>query len=152
MAKVKNKILEDEIENSVNKAGMEGGSVTVFVGRGLKEREPFIKLFQKQGEIINNCAPATAKVFLYFLQASQYGNYVEVDIKQISSIMNLSERTVKRSLDELWEKEVIVKNKDLNDKRRNVYYINPLTAWKGNVGDRTKSIKKLVNANQLKLL
>jgi Fic family protein len=150
MAKVKNKTLEDEVRISMDKAGMEG-DVNIFIRGGQKEREPFIKLFQKQSEVINNCAPATAKVFLYFLQASQYGNYIEIDVKQISTIIDLSERTVKRSLDELIKKEVLLKWKDLNDKRRNTYFLNPLTAWKGNPTDRTKSIKAL-NPNQLKLL
>jgi Fic family protein len=143
--------MQEEIANTLSNNGVNSSDINIFIkDRRSKEKEPFVKLFQKQSEIINNCQPATSKLFLYFLQSTQYGNYVEADIKLISGIINLSERTVKRALKELIEKNVIVTYKDTNDKRRNCYYINPFAVWKGNPSDRQKSIKAL-NPDQLLL-
>jgi len=143
MAQIQSKIIKNEIAKTLTDGGVNADDVKVFFSRGQKEKEPFVKFFQKQAEIINSCKPATAKIFIYFLQASQYGNYVEADIKLISGIVSLSPLSVKRGIAELIEKNVIIKYKDLNDKRRNSYYINPFVSWKGNPSERIKVAKHL---------
>lgn len=122
----------------------------------LKEKDKFIKLFQEQAKIINNCKPITAKIFMYFLCECGYSDkegifpYIEVDVFTISRNTNTSESSVKRAVKELMEMGVLLLDKDMNDKRRNTYFINPTMAWKGNPIDRQKSLKKL-NENQLKI-
>lgn len=155
MARLKAKLIENGVENVLNENGMESSKeVSIFISNKSKEKDVFIKFFQAQGAILNNCKPATVKLFNYFLIQSAYGNYVEADIKSISAITDMSERSVKRGLQELVDNGVIVRDKDLNDKRRNMYLINPHIAWKGNPSDRKKIIRnKEINEpiNQLKL-
>jgi hypothetical protein len=76
------------------------------------------------------------------LYTSMYGNFIEIDISQIAVINRMSEISVKRAIKELKEMDVIFIDKDLNDKRRNTYCINPMIAWKGNASDRVKSIDR----------
>jgi predicted transcriptional regulator len=142
MPEIKAKNIKEEIAKSLSNNGVNADNVTMFFSKGQKETDVFIKIFQKQMEIMNSCSGATAKVFLYFLQCAVYGNYVEADLKTIASVINLSLASVKRGLNELKELDVLITDKDTNDKRRNSYYINPLNAWKGNPGDRKKALNK----------
>lgn len=154
MAVLKAKNLERQVNDILVGNGITDNEIKLFVsGRGPREQESFIKLFQAQAKIINSCAPVTVKLFHYFLCEQAYGNYVEVDVKSISLILHISEISVKRGIKELFGLGVIRIDKDLNDRRRNVYFLNPYVAWKGNPGDRLKAIKKIDSEdNQLKLL
>ncbi|NCA22200.1 MAG: hypothetical protein EBS86_13805 [Crocinitomicaceae bacterium] len=149
MAQIKATNATRGIDEVLQGNGINGNDVKVFVGaRGPKETERFVKLFQKQLEIVRRCKPTTVKIFHYFLCEMQYGNYVEADIKVIALINDVSEISVKRALKELIECGVIIIDKDHNDRRRNTYMISPIYAWKGNPGDRIKSLKRL-DQNQL---
>ena len=149
MAKIKATNTTRGIDEVLQGNGIVNNNVSVFVSdRKPKETEEFIKLFQKQLEVVRNCKPITVKIFMYFLCETQYGNYVEADIRAISLINDVSEISVKRALKELIELRVIIIDKDLNDRRRNTYMINPFYAWKGNAGDRKTSLKK-IDQNQL---
>ena len=48
---------------------------------------------------------------------------------------------------------ILVSVRDLADKRRNVYFINPLQSWKGPVVKRIQAVARLkeINADQLSL-
>jgi len=73
----------------------------------------------------------------------QYGNFIEADQKIIAQQTNLSIASVKRSIKELIKCNLLVCTPDMNDKRRNTYYINPHIAWKGNTGDRIRFIDEM---------
>jgi hypothetical protein len=60
----------------------------------------------------------------------------------------LSLPTVKRCVEELMEQHIIIKYQDPQDKRRNVYMVNPQIMWKGKNKERKKIIKA-IDKNQL---
>ena len=152
MPRLKASNLSREINERLEDAGITKNNVNVFLSENtIKEKEPFTKLFQKQSGVIFSAKPVTAKILMYFLCASSYGNYIEADVSDISLLTRISESSVKRAIKELIEMKVLLRDKDLNDKRRNTYYINPHMAWKGNPGDRIKSIEKLDKKDQLSL-
>jgi DNA-binding MarR family transcriptional regulator len=149
MAEIKAVNLKREINETLEGNGINNNEIKIFLGdRKVKEQEPFIKLFQAQSNVVKYLKPVSVKIFHYFLCELQYGNYVEADIKAIALINDISQISVKRAIKELIEVEVIIIDKDLNDRRRNTYFINPYLAWKGNAGDRIKSVKKLEKEKQ----
>ena len=64
-----------------------------------------------------------------------------------------SSKTIVQGIKELIELNVVITLPDIQDKRRNVYYINPYQSWKGKVFNRLKAIKKFLelDPNQLTL-
>jgi predicted transcriptional regulator len=78
---------------------------------------------------------------------------LSIDIDTIAGDLNLSKRTVVRCLNILVVQNVIIKIPHPIDKRRHDYFINPLSAWKGNSNARNKKIKQLekIDKAQLKL-
>lgn len=155
--KIKAENLSRGLDEILAGNGIENNQINIYTQLpGLKERDKFIKLFQEQAKIINNCKPITTKIFFYFLCECGYSDkegifpYIEVDIFTIAKNTNTSESSVKRAIKELIEMGVLLLDKDLNDKRRNTYFINPTMAWKGSPIDRQKSIKML-NENQLQI-
>jgi DNA-binding transcriptional regulator GbsR (MarR family) len=61
--------------------------------------------------------------------------------------LNMSKPTVVNGLKELEENNIIIKYQNVNDNRRHDYFINPITAWKGNSYTRDKQIKKIAGSN-----
>ena len=87
--------------------------------------------------------PATNKVLMYFFASSGYENYVGIDQKTIMEKLSLSKPTVVLALKELDENNIIKKFPNPIDHRRHDYFINPLSAWKGNSFTRKKMIQKI---------
>ena len=94
--------------------------------------------------------PATNKVLMLFFANSAYENYVGMDIVTIGEKLNISERSVINAINELEKNKIIIRTKHPNDKRRNDYFLNPFTSWKGNAESRKKMIE-IIPANQLDL-
>jgi hypothetical protein len=149
MAELRSKNIKEEIAKSLSNNGVNADDVKMFFSKGQKERDVFVKLFQKQSEIINSCSGATVKVFFHFLREMPYGNYVIQDIQYIAATTHLSIPSVKRGIKHLVELDVLIKDTYQPDKRRNNYLINPHIAWKGNAGPRKKSLNKLGKALEL---
>lgn len=93
--------------------------------------------------------PAACKLLLYFLSKTQWDNFIGCNVKTMSEDLNLTERTIIKSTKELKQLSVIISIKDDDDKRRNVYMINPHQSWKGTYTKRKKILKD--NTAQLKL-
>jgi hypothetical protein len=55
--------------------------------------------------------------------------------------------TIINAINELVENNIIIKTDNLSDARRNDYFINPYTAWKGTSKDWYKAKKKVKNNN-----
>lgn len=120
-----------------------------------KDVEVSVNIRQKRGKLPPNimvfqafaylCAtklkPATNKVLMLFFSLSGYENYVGMDVSTIMEELLLSKPTVVNALKELEENNIIVKVVNVTDKRRHDYFINPLSAWKGNSFTRQKMIK-----------
>lgn len=96
--------------------------------------------------------PATNCVLMLLFSQSQYENYVSMDVKTISEMLEYSEQSVVSALNELVKNNIVIKVAHPADKRRNDYFLNPIAAWKGNSYVRKKMITKLEeNKAQLKL-
>jgi hypothetical protein len=48
-----------------------------------------------------------------------------------------------KGLKDLEKNNILVKYKNVNDARRHDYFINPITAWRGNSFTRNEAIKKI---------
>lgn len=96
---------------------------------------------------------STNKVLMFFFSISGYENYVGIDVLTIMEKLKLSKPTVVNALKELEDNNIILKFPNVIDKRRNDYFINPLSAWKGNSFTRQKMIKKATqyDPNQLSM-
>jgi len=94
--------------------------------------------------------PATNKVLMLFFAGSGYENYVGMDVKTICEKLDLSERTVIYAVKELEKHNVIIKTNNPRDRRRNDYFLNPYSAWKGNSESR-KKMMEIIPENQLSL-
>ena len=116
-----------------------------------REKIPdFIMLFQEAVTMMLNGTinKSALNVFVYFLGKMQYSNHIGIDQKTIAEETKLSLGTIKLVVPELQRLNIIIKYEDLQDKRRNVYIINPLLAWKGRVKDR-KKVMKTIDKSQL---
>ena len=132
-----------------------------------KEVEVSINVRQKRGKLPPNIMvfqafaylsatelkPATNKVLMLFFSLSGYENYVGMDVLTMMEELKLSKPTIVNALKELEDNNIVVKFANMTDKRRNDYFINPLSAWKGNSFTRQKMIKTvtLQNPNQLSM-
>ncbi len=92
--------------------------------------------------------PSTNKVLMLFFASSGYENYIGMDVITISEKLDVSERSVVRSIRELEDNNIIIKTKHPVDKRRNDYFLNPYSAWKGNSYSR-KKVLEILPSNQL---
>ena len=130
--------------------------ITIIKPNKLKEKERFVKVFQLGlNYFIDILSPSGCKLFMYFISISEYQNFVEIDQKVIQAKLKIGRTALNKGLKELQEINIIKIIPDINDKRRNTYVINHHVMWKGNPGDRIKSIKKrkddFINPNQLVL-
>lgn len=118
--------------------------VAVSLSRKIPPLPTYVMLFQAVSLLIAQAISLpTLKVFFLFLGKLQYSNHVGVDQLTIVEEIGLSPRTVKRAVKELEENNIIIKYKDMQDHRRNVYIINPHVAWKGKSKERKSTIKKM---------
>ena len=90
---------------------------------------------------------STNRILMFFFAKSAYENYIGIDIKTLMAELNMSKPTVVNGLKELEENNIIIKYQNVNDNRRHDYFINPITAWKGNSYTRDKQIKKIAGSN-----
>lgn len=152
--------IQEDIANTLNnnvEQSIEGNNynVSVRIGNNRAYLPPNVMLFQEAALYIATQIkePSVCRVLVYFLGLSRYENHLSIDIDTIASDLVLSKRTVVRCLNILVEQNVIIKLPHPIDKRRHDYFINPLSAWRGNSNARNKKIKELekLNKAQLKL-
>ena len=142
-----------ELEQSVRDiTEMPETKVSIITGRYYPKNIPdFVMLFQAVTEkIISELSPASAKILLYMLSKLRYSNHIGINQTTIAEETHLSERSVSRSVKELKDLKILIAYKDEQDKRRDVYIINPYTAWKGTFKAQKTAIK-LIDANQTSL-
>ena len=73
---------------------------------------------------------------MYFLSQSGFENYASFDQKTLHENIGMSLSAVEKGIKELVENGLIIKTKHPNDARRNDYWINPMSAWKGKMSKR----------------
>ena len=129
-------------------------NVSVNVSKNRKPMPPNIMVFQAFAYLsATKLKPASNKVLMLFFSLSGYENYIGMDVITIQEQLGLGKVTVINSLKELESNNIIIKTVNITDKRRNDYYINPLSAWKGNNFSRIKAVNKHneIDPNQLKM-
>jgi len=79
---------------------------------------------------------------LYMVSLMEYSNHVGCNQTTLAEDLELSLRSVSRAIKELKDMAVILDYKDPQDRTRNVYMVNPHSAWKGKISKRQKFIKE----------
>jgi hypothetical protein len=87
--------------------------------------------------------PTTNRILMFLFSCSGYENYIGMDVITIAEELNITKRSVISGLQELENNKILIKYSNVTDKRRNDYFINPLSAWKGNSFTRKQTIKKI---------
>ncbi len=128
--------------------------VSVYSKRKSAPIPNYTMIFQAVGFLmINEITPSSLKLLWYFVTKLQYSNHIGIDQQTMVDDTGLSIQTVKACIKQLSEKNIVLSYDDIQDKRRNVYIINPNIAWRGTSTERMKTLKKLmgVDPNQLSL-
>ena len=113
---------------------------------------PNIMVFQAAAYLCSTKLNAsTNRLLMYFFSKSVYENYVGIDIKTFMEELKMSKPTVTSALNSLEENNIIIKYQNVNDKRRHDYFINPVSAWKGNSYTRNSKIKIIKEENPQQL-
>ncbi len=113
--------------------------------KGQPKAAPNIQVFQTAAYLASTTlSPSAAKVFLFFISTSAFENFVGISHQEtIAEETGLRIRTVSKALKELTENGIILKTKNINDKRLVDYFINPMSAWKGKTLNRKIALQKL---------
>ena len=149
--------MKKELENiveSINENIRGNNAITIINNRQYPKGVPeWVMLFQAAigGDLINKLTPSGCKVFLKMISLLQWSNFIGCDQSTLAEDLDMSERSVNRAVSELKEFGVIISYKDPQDRKRNVYMINPIHAWKGKMNKRQK-VLKIMNKNQTSLL
>ena len=94
---------------------------------------------------------STNRILMFFFAKSGYENFIGVDVKTLCEELRMSKPTVCDGLKALEENNVLVKYQNVHDKRRHDYFINPVSAWKGNSFTRDQKLKTMATANTKQL-
>lgn len=130
----------------------EDTSVGVYLTKRKQKIPDFIMVFQEALGmlLLKEIEPSTFKILACFWFKMQYSNHVGIDQKTIAEESHLALATVKKGIDQLKKYNIIISYDDPQDKRRNIYIMNPNTVWKGTEKERRRVISK-INPNQLLL-
>ena len=94
---------------------------------------------------------STNRILMFFFAKSAYENYIGIDIKTLMEELSMSKPTVVNALKELEKNNILIKYQNVSDHRRHDYFINPITAWKGNSFTRKQQINKMSTENSKQL-
>jgi Fe2+ or Zn2+ uptake regulation protein len=120
--------------------------ITVNIRKDIKKipLPPSIIVFQAAAFLCSTKLNSSAnRILMYFFSKSAYENFVGIDVKMLMEELNVSKPTVVNALKDLEDSNILIKYQNVNDKRRHDYFINPITAWKGNSFTRQKQINKI---------
>lgn len=129
-------------------------AVDVFVSVRNKRIKipPNVMVFQTFAYLVaTRLSPASNRLLMFFISITGYENYCSIDVKTIMDELKLSKQTVVKGLDELVKQNIVVKIPNSIDARRNDYFINPMSMWKGNSYSRKQVINKLSSVNNLSI-
>lgn len=123
----------------------EDTSVSVYVKKSIPKQSGFTMFYQDVNlELVKLLKPNACKLLLFLMSKTQYDNYIGVNQKTIME--ELGYKTLKSIVDglkELMGYNIVLVLEDVDDGRRNLYYLNPMQSWKGKVAKRIQNIKKL---------
>ena len=145
----------ENLNNSVNEVLKlpEDHHLTMYLQKNKIPIPEYVMLMQVMGMLaIKEINPSTLTVFWLFLCKLQYGNHIGMNQLTIAEETGLSLVTVEKSIKQLREKNMILDYPDLQDKRRNIYIINPNVAWKGTAKQRIKTMRLMTEKNKNQLV
>jgi len=135
----------ESISNKIREEIGAETAITIYNGRKPIPRgtPDFTMIFQVINVTLSKILkPATCKILLYFLGKAEYGNFIPINVETIMEELEISESSVIRGIKQLQETHIIITTKDLGDKRRNVYFLNPHHSWRGTWKKRIEIMKK----------
>ena len=140
--------LVNEVYKVVNKSVDESrpNEITVNIREERKKipLPPSIIVFQAAAFLCSTKLTASAnRILMYFFSKSVYENFIGIDVLTLSEDLKISKVTVIKSLQELEDANILIKTQNTQDRRRHDYFINPITAWKGNSFTRSVQLKKM---------
>ena len=145
----------EKIAKGVKDVTGEETSVSVYVKKKIPIQSTYTMFYQNINlELVKHLKPNSCKVLMYMMAKTGYDNMLGVNQETIMEELDYkSIRSVKSAIGELKKMNILVSTPDLADKRRNVYFINPLQSWKGPVVKRIQAVARLkeINADQLSL-
>jgi DNA-binding MarR family transcriptional regulator len=89
-------------------------------------------------------------ILFYFIGYLKYQNFIGIDVLTICETLDKKKSIVGKAMKELKDKNIIISIKENQDRRRNVYWINPETMYRGKALDRTKQLKE-ADKNKIQL-
>ena len=141
----------EKLRQLMNIAGIDTDKYSISIKEN-KKREalpPTVMLFQTFSSLAaSELSPAACKVLFFFFAQTQYQNVISMDQFTIATHVNITERTVRKAISELIKYGIITKVQLINDKRRNEYFLNPYSSWKGSSMQRNELISEM-DPNQL---
>jgi hypothetical protein len=149
--KIKN--VASYIEDGIVELGKENDltieAFTVFKER--KEPMPqsvfimqlFAKTFSEKVEL----KPSEYRILFHLISLMEYENNVSIDQNTKAENLGMTRKTVISGLKELENLQIVIKFTHKQDRRRNEYWVNPHTMWKGSSDKRMKVIKKIETKN-----
>lgn len=99
-----------------------------------------VMVFQAFAKLAVNMKYTPMKILFVFLGNSNWKNKISVDISMLIRELKVDRRTITSGLRDLEDFNIIIKEKDGDDGRRNNYTINPSTVWKGSSDQRRQKI------------
>jgi hypothetical protein len=141
-------IVAKEVYKAIQNASIESTpqEITVNIRKDVKKipLPPSIIVFQAAAFLCSTKLNSSAnRILMYFFSKSVYENFVGIDVKTLMEELSVSKPTVVNALKDLEDNNILIKYQNVNDKRRHDYFINPITAWKGNSFTRQKQINKI---------
>jgi len=140
-----NKEKSRKIVEGIHDVMGEDTRVSIFVKKSIPKQATYTMFYQQVNlELVKLLKPNSCKVLLYLMSKTQYDNYIGVDQQTIQEDLEYkTPKSVVDALKELKQYNIVLSMKDVQDKRRNVYILNPLQSWKGKVAQRISHISKL---------
>ena len=79
------------------------------------------------------------------LATMQFENFIAIHINTMAEYFNVAHASIKRSMKQLKELNIVISIKDTLDRRLNCYMLNPKAAWKGKSKNYIAVVKKMKN-------
>ena len=120
-------------------------SVSVYVKKKIPKGSGFTMFYQDVNlELVKLLKPNACKLLLYMMSKTQYDNYIGVNQETMREDLEYkTKKSIVDGIKELMGYNIVLVLEDVDDKRRNVYYLNPMQSWKGKAAKRIQSIRKL---------
>lgn len=136
---------QQNIVQSIQDELGEDTKVNVFIGKRIPRQASYTMLYQSINlELVKILKPNACKVLLYLMSKTGYDNYIGVDQETIMDELEYKTKaSVVNAIQELKKQNIIISVKDVQDRRRNVYILNPYQSWKGKVANRIKAVTEL---------